>query len=263
MSNWPIIGPASSIKNPASISATSLNQTIPHNNVWTEISSSWPGETNQLHVSYNHTTPNRTTKFQIGIGGSGSEIVILDLPFANYGGSNGLFQLPCNIPVGSRVSARSSNGGAHNVQLQLIAWQEPYFGPGFTSGTLMGWSSNSVMTSLDAGATLNTKGAYAQIIASTAEAYKGILLNFGNSGSTDTTSVSNLLDLAIGAAASEIVILPDYHIQRAGRGVGNNTSMRYIPIHIPAGVRLAARIQADNNTVGQRDLLDISVLGLF
>ena len=127
----------------------------------------------------------------------------------------------------------------------------------------MGWASVSTMTSLDAGATLHTKGSYAQIIASTAEAYRGIILNFGNSGSSDTTNVSNLLDLAIGAAASEVVILSDYHVQRAGRGVGNNTNMRYIPVHIPAGVRLAARIQADNNTVGQRDLLDISVIGLF
>lgn len=87
-------------------------------------------------------------------------------------------------------------------------------------------------------ATLNTKGSWTQLIASTARDTSAILASF----LIEDSDFDALLDLGIGAAASEVVIVPDLLITSTTNRVSRQV---WIPIYIPAGTRVAARVQTN------------------
>jgi hypothetical protein len=96
-------------------------------------------------------------------------------------------------------------------------------------------TSVSEATLITAAGSNNTKGSYTQLIASTAHPAGGLLVILGGA---NTSGGAYLVDIAIGAAASEQIILPDlyYHAQ------SDSTYMYfYIPISVPKGSRLSAR----------------------
>ena len=84
----------------------------------------------------------------------------------------------------------------------------------------------------------HTKGSFVQLIASTSYTFGGVLLVLGGA---NTGSRGFLFDLAIGAAASEQVIVPNlyYYSQTDGSFVH-----AYIPIMIPQGSRISGRCQS-------------------
>jgi hypothetical protein len=99
--------------------------------------------------------------------------------------------------------------------------------------------SSSAGTSITAAASADTKGSYSQIIASTAFDAHAMLLHVGRE--TGTAGIQFLIDLAVGGAGSEQIIIPNYLFSR-----GNNESSDaaiLLPISIPAGSRIAARCQ--------------------
>lgn len=90
-----------------------------------------------------------------------------------------------------------------------------------------------------ASATPHTKGAWVQIDASLARDICGLSIVSDGTIGTGTSDTSMLLDVGIGAAASETVIVSNVPVGYLGSGV-----QTFLPIHIPAGTRIAARIQA-------------------
>ncbi len=95
-------------------------------------------------------------------------------------------------------------------------------------------------TSIARPATQNTKGAYVQFIAATAFEAAGLILEFQNVP-WNLGYVNTLVDIAIGAAASEVIVVPDLwigHISGAPM-----CHYRVIPIRIGKGVRVAVRYQ--------------------
>lgn len=108
-------------------------------------------------------------------------------------------------------------------------------GGGSSSGTTTSNNVTSGVRALSASATANTKGAWLELIASTAEDFDRLLVMFSQA----TSNVSHLLDVGIGAAGSEVVIAPDIHTS-----AGNNASEWFeVPRSIPAGTRIAVRNQ--------------------
>jgi hypothetical protein len=95
-------------------------------------------------------------------------------------------------------------------------------------------------TTVTAGSTGSTKGSYAQIVASTAHDAQGFIVQLGNA----STANGYLVDIAVGAAASEQIIVPDIFV----RGPGEQCNTLYVPLPIPAGTRIAARSQAVNGS---------------
>lgn len=89
--------------------------------------------------------------------------------------------------------------------------------------------------------TAHTKGSYSQLIASTLKPAYGLIVKMtGVSSSGDDTAM--LLDIAIGAASSEIIIAPDLNAYGAdGTSSAYGGKYFYVPIFIPAGSRLSAR----------------------
>jgi hypothetical protein len=98
-------------------------------------------------------------------------------------------------------------------------------------------------TVVTASGTAHTKGSYVQLIAS---------LNFDvylvkmmlTDVSASTTNTAFLVDIAIGAAGQEEVIIPNINAGYACPAVGGAGLMYEFPLYIPAGSRVAARAQA-------------------
>lgn len=101
--------------------------------------------------------------------------------------------------------------------------------PGSNTGTSQG------TTVTNAGST-NTKGSYTQLIAATAADAYGIVVTMGGVSSANPY----LVDIAVGAAASEVVIIPNLQWQQSN---GNLYASYFFPIFIPSGSRIAARSQ--------------------
>lgn len=92
-------------------------------------------------------------------------------------------------------------------------------------------------TAITAGGTANTKGSWTQLIASTGvAAVNGFWLSFWQY----TPSDDFLLDIGIGPAAGEEVILSNLFLAGSHQGAGISV---FFPLALPAGTRLAARAQ--------------------
>ena len=97
-------------------------------------------------------------------------------------------------------------------------------------------------TTVTASATIHTKGAWSQLTAAAPEDVTGIHLVL--SGTATSAAVTNVLvDIGIGAAASEIVIVSGLQAGGATTVALGNVGF-FLPLRIPNGVRVAARCQA-------------------
>lgn len=105
-----------------------------------------------------------------------------------------------------------------------------------------GWASATVT----ANASAHTKGAWTELIASTAFDVDALDIDVGNV-SASGVNTATLLDIGVGAAASETVIIPDVAVGGAlfGDTIANRVGISFrVPIRIPKGSRVSARIQS-------------------
>lgn len=107
-----------------------------------------------------------------------------------------------------------------------------------------GVNTTAAGTTITPSASANTKGAYAQLIASTAaptrEAVVHLYANVGQS----TPGTSWLVDIAIGASGSEVVVMSNLCVFTPVQYLHGFLSIA-LPISIPAGSRISARCQTN------------------
>jgi len=98
-------------------------------------------------------------------------------------------------------------------------------------------------TTVTASATAHTKGAWVQLLAATDEDTYGITVR-ARDVHVAATVTSYLLDIGIGPAASEVVLIED--LDCWGAAAGSETAARtyFFPGVIPKGERVAARAQS-------------------
>jgi hypothetical protein len=195
----------------------------------------------------------------IGIGASGSEQIIipniivssgvLDLPAVVY--------FPVRIPAGVRLAAQVAASTASSTvtisgMLHGAVWGSPV-----PNQRVVAWRAgalvNSRGTAIDPGAVANTKPTtYTTVAAATTESARGLIIGLGNQIDLTRTVAHWLIDVAVGAAASERIIIPDYY----ARASVNETVMPVLspvfPVSVPAGSRLSVRAQSNNITAGDR-----------
>jgi hypothetical protein len=194
-------------------------------------------------------------QFEIGIGGAGSEVVIATV--LSQGSCAGIY-VPIRIPIGVRVSARVSAATGSSACRILLTLNR---GRGITqmygNSRAIGITSG-VWTQADPGATANTKGAWVELVASTLYDVRAITLSYGtdNTGSTNAA----LMDLGVGASGSEQVVISNMSGPNTAFGAGNCLGLYNLPI--PAGSRIAVRMQSSTNvtTGNQRQLRFAAVL---
>ncbi len=209
----------------------------------------------------------------IAVGAAGSEqVIIADLVISNsFLSQASHYCFPVNIPAGTRLSARSqvNQTATNGIYVSVVLFDgaftnnEGYAGVdgiGFVSGTSAG-------TSIDPGATANTKSAYVQLTASTARDYMGFAINTDIAGDTvSSVFPAWYLDISIGAAASEKDIVPNLYILGISAGASNVCAQdgptAVIPIPIPSGTRISARAQCISNNASARKI-GVVVYGVY
>ena len=218
---------------------------------WTQISSSTPYDACWIELMIaSATNTNQPGFVDLGIGGSGSEKVIC----SNLGASPAAsicthFSFPMVIPAGTRVSARGqgAGGGSNNAFTSLILFDAAMtMVEGAAGVDSMGFvSASSKGTAVTPSTTANTKGSYAELTSATARDYIGLMV-YWDAGFTGMSTSHHLMDIAIGGSGSEINIIPN--LLMATFATTPYTiwppASPFFPISIPAGTRIAARMQS-------------------
>ena len=92
-----------------------------------------------------------------------------------------------------------------------------------------------------------TKGSWTQVIASTDAPTVGIYVNL-NSGNTSGALRSIVVDIGIGLAGSEVVLIPDILAGGAGSYSTSGGKAYYFPIRVPIASRISVRGRANNTS---------------
>lgn len=225
---------------------------------WAAISTSTPIHAHGflLHAGNPNNFNADNVMLDLGIGASGSEQVRVPNLFLSSCGASWspgldefLFFFPLALPAGTRVSGRIQQadaggygGGTLDLSLHLLSQGWNASSPVGQVLALNATTANTTTTLLTSGGSGNSYGAWTQMVASTSVPLHALILTLGGN---DTGQVLYYLDIGVGASGSEQVILPalrcarDNGTQRLGPRV-----LGPLPVSIPAGTRVSARLQA-------------------
>ena len=162
------------------------------------------------------------------------------------------FAIPAYIPTGSTVAARIQSVISSETCFVAIAigggipTDNPFPATGLvvTYGAATADSGGTALVDADA----NVESAWVELTGATTHPHRGVAISL--QGNTDTMSTGRfLLDIASGAAASEVVISENIYITTGGGEiVGNKFPPNYIhAVRIPEGTRLAVRSMYTSN----------------
>lgn len=228
---------------------------------WVEVSASWPGYGGLTMAT--QALGGVDSLLDIGIGSAGSEVVVAENVYAGNGASARLmapFCLPLMIPSGARVSVRSQASTASSACSVFITSspQPVLLGRCTTYGANTGDSGG---VQVDPGLSSNTKGAWVTVTASTTSDIKAFILVLGVLADLSRPNTRWLIDVAVGGAGAEQVIVSDYGAAaRSEHDAVLPQVSQLMPIQIPAGSRIAIRAQCDITTLGDR-LFDAIIYG--
>lgn len=217
---------------------------------WNEIKASTGFEAEAFILCIGEVNGDVQGLVDLGMGGAGSEEVIIgdvDL-WGKQNSAPGIFAyFPIKIPQGVRLATRcqaETGSRAIAVGLELIGpslMQTAGFSRSTTYGAVT--ASNSRGTSITSNTNPNVKGTWNQITASTTEAHYGIYLGWDALGSFATSTVHCLVDIAVGAASSEQVIVSNIAISTGTSEGGNPHLHGPFWVTIPEASRLSVRMQ--------------------
>lgn len=105
-------------------------------------------------------------------------------------------------------------------------------------------TASSSMVPLTSGGTANSVGNYAELFSSTPFEADAITVW----GSINANTRNGFINLAIGAASSEVIILRSLGVSRPGAIFSMGVYTITLPLRIPAGVRLAANMQSTSTS---------------
>lgn len=248
---------------------------------WTEIISSCPFDVGLIAIYLQAVlgiSQQKYTLIDVGVGSAGNEVVII--PNISYmhmtynTGSNNTHEdvryisLPLGIAAGQRISIRGQTN--HTATMGKYAGLFLYplsrsTTPPFSKITDYGINtSTSRGTTVDTGATLNTKSSWTEITSSTTRRIKAIVPQI--SAGEIPPQGKAYIDIGVGGSGSEIVIIPDIYCRctRASSSTAvfaPNGMVLLYPFDIPSGTRIAARGQNGSGTNDMR-YIDVSILGL-
>src|SRR5215204_3821944 len=242
----------------ATIAAHASNNT---KGIYTEFIASSPFECNYVTIAMTRGAAAITSYLiDLATGAGGAETVVIpNIIYANNNSTTShdgaSMRLPLEIAASTRIAARSQcSAGGNNafMAITLIASGDT---PAPTSYLNYGSNTaNSMGVSVDPGGSTNTKGGYVEITPSTSAIIQ-ILAFMVNLGSNTVPSAAQVaVDLATGAAASEVVLIPNL---RNGCATGSAASKMSIPwyeflTYIAASTRLSVNASCDINDATDR-----------
>lgn len=201
----------------------------------------------------------------IAIGAAASETIIVN-NLMGAGSGNGectQYYIPIPVPAGTRVSARAQSTGVSDHSKVGLCLASGHPG-GWSGGIVTTYGANTADSggvSVDPGATANTKGAYSEYVASTTYDIKALILSIGEQTNFVRSSAGQRADLAVGAAGSEVVVIPDILFVQSASGDHFMPKSFHYRTYIPAGSRIALRAQSSTNDAADR-LFDTIIYGI-
>lgn len=202
----------------------------------------------------------------IGVGAAASEQVIIpdlqvyenEAPLVDHS-----YLFPVFIPAGVRLAARCQepfeSSAYLDVSVQLISGG--FAAPGRPMlATAYGATSGSIGTSVDAGGTAHTKGAWTEIAAATVRDHHWLAIAASSIDGNWAANTRFFLDIGIGPA-TETVLIPNIALGGSTQSDNVVQSVFHYPVSVPAGARLSARLQSSSNNSGDR-VLRVKIYGV-
>lgn len=230
--------------------------------LYTELAASTAFACNSIYVEITTSTLSTARRFllDIAVGAASSEAVVIPNIIVEgglsgsspKGGFSAFF--PLAIASGARISARcqdSSGGGTLSVAVTLIAAGDTPGCAAFTAHGADTATSNGVQ--VDPGATINTKGAYAELSASLGANAQYAVMIFHSNANTAPASANWSVDLATGAALSEADLVKDVRFSMGAGNEGFLSAKSYsFPTFIASGTRVSMRASCSVNDATDR-----------
>jgi hypothetical protein len=209
------------------------------------------------------TSSAKVATFDIGIGASGSQVVLINnvvlSGYGSYSADLKVLPIPLQLPSGTAIWARCSvdsvaTGGSYESasvstfdagQTNLLAFQA-IDTIGFVAGTSGGTAVSG---------TSGSKGSYVQLISATTEDYYGLIINYDCQGNQLGYFLS---DVSVGSSGNEKIIIADdvTNLTQAGQ----ITHSCLYDVFIPAGTRISARAATN---AGSSSNIGVSLLGIY
>ena len=190
-------------------------------------------------------------ELRLYVGGSGSETEICTVPALPSATIAGSTFFPIFLPAGSRVSMAAAASSATQTMYAHLTLVRGTCGQEALAsyGRIGGYTSGDA-PDVDAGASANTKGSWVEIVASTTNDAKGYTVMLMSDPSIDTAN-QMLFDIGVGGSGSEQIIAADLFLYGDSfRAHGQAVGPFWTPI--PAGSRLAARVQSSTDGANAR-----------
>jgi hypothetical protein len=238
---------------------------------WVELTSSTANDTSWVMIQCDANDSVSTSfAYDIGIGASGSEVVVVqNLVSNNDIGNETTVMFPLSIRKGLRIAARSScEFASQSGAIKLTCFENSALSSGCGSSidTYGFNAATNLGITVDPGGTANTKGAYAQVTASATNDLAGFFVCFDSQNITSGTAnnVRLLIDLSLGASGSEKVVVPNISVFKLVNGGGDYhlpETTPYFPVPVKAGTRIAARAQS-GATISPDRTIGITLYGV-
>lgn len=235
---------------------------------YVEVIASTGGEVDRLLIlsgASSSSTVNSSALMDIAVGAAGSEVVVIPDVFIGYAPAALWWDIPIAIPSGARISARyQSARTSTNCAIQVVALKrsnEAIQRPASYTVSIGTDTSTSQGVTLTSGA--GSKGAYAELTSSCPVSLQGVQIGIGQASSTNASSGTIRVDIAVGAAGSETVIIPDVQALGANtENIARNINAPFFwPVRIPHGARIAARASNSAGS-GAAYNVDVSLVGI-
>lgn len=201
-------------------------------------------------------------------GSGNNQILVPDLHFAAAKGVNehnfSMF-IPVHIAAGAQIDARVACGDASDTCRCLIVGHSANPGgfPGFSRAVALFTPGSSRGVAIDPGGSAHTKGSWVQMSASCPADVSAIFGVAGFNGDNSRAAAARMmLDIGIGSAGNEFVLVPNLYFGWGSTWDGaNDVILQPIAASIPLGSRVAARAQCSITTASDRTT-DLALYGL-
>lgn len=277
MADWPLWGGGASIDDLATDTANTRGVVLTSggsNGVkgsYVQVIASTARAYQGLHICVGNSSIGNQSVIDIAIGAAASEQIILaDLAWSQQTVANrdpaSSWTIPIYVPASVRVSARTAYASASrtcDLQVHGITGG-PRVPAGYGRATTYGITSPKGVTIDNSAGSANTKGSYTEITSATSFPIK-LLYLMGQAGTTTTpsTAASWLVDIAAGAAASEVDLIPNLYMRMIISQGGPIPMLQGpFPVDIPTGTRLSVRGQASTVADANSNKFCASLLGL-
>lgn len=231
---------------------------------WTEIVASLPADTSCLYINVygiNATTVNTATIVSIGTGTAGNESELFAfaagssaLTSATLLFSGNLLQVPVRLNSGTRIAARIQSlvtgGKTASININSFDADPNYFVNGPTVFDTLG-----VSLATSEGTSLAASNAYTEIVASTSNPYRGVVL-VGSAASNNMIAAGGTMTIAVGASGSE-VDFGTISYQSGSTEFYTSFINQFFARNIPIGSRLSVKQSVNTTTI------DASLIGVI